>query len=309
MKSKADSRTSQVANTDLDGVAPTERPLGSVVDWTLVFIRTVLRSVTATLGLVLIVFFIFIAIFGPTLAPKDPIDQTLARRLEPPSLEYPLGTDRFGRDILSRLMVGARLSLVLGVAAVTIAVVSGVTVGLVTGYRGGKFDVVVMRFIDILQAFPVYIMAIAIIAVLGPSYTNTMIAVGVSTFPRFARLTRGEVLKVINFDYVEASRVVGARSSRILLRHILPNIFGPILVMATLLLGAAVLAEAGLSFLGLGPSPPAPAWGLMINDGMTVMRRAPWVALFPGLAIMVVVLGFNLLGDGLRDALDPRTRG
>lgn len=309
MKSAGDSRFSKVAHSDLGADPADAGRVGRVVEWTRVFIRTIRKSVTATLGLVLITFFIFIAIFGPTLAPKDPIEQTLTRRLEPPSLEYPLGTDRFGRDILSRLMVGARLSLVLGVSAVSIAVVSGVTVGLLTGYRGGKFDIVVMRFIDILQAFPVYIMAIAIIAILGPSYTNTMIAVGVSTFPRFARITRGEVLKVVNFDYIEASRIVGASSNRILVRHILPNIFGPILVMATLLLGAAVLAEAGLSFLGLGPSPPAPAWGLMINDGLTVMRRAPWVALFPGLAIMFVVLGFNLLGDGLRDALDPRTRG
>ena len=287
------------ADSRFDNVIESVRPI-----W-----RTIRQSATATMGLVFIFFFVMVAIFGPSVAPYDPIDQNLAQRLEPPSFSHLLGTDRFGRDILSRLMVGARLSLILGIAAVSIAVFLGVTVGLLSGYYGGKIDAVVMRLIDILQAFPLYIMAIAIMAILGPSLTNTMIAVGVSTFPRFARLTRGELLRVINFEYVEASRVVGARARRILIRHILPNIFGPILVMATLLLGAAVLAEAGLSFLGLGPSPPAPAWGLMISDGLSVMRRAPWVAVFPGLAIMLVVLGFNLLGDGLRDAFDPKTRG
>jgi peptide/nickel transport system permease protein len=270
---------------------------------------TVRRSTTATIGLAIILFFILLVILGPTLAPYDPVEQSLGERLQGPSFKHPLGTDRFGRDILSRLMVGARISIVLAVVAVALGVVLGVTFGLFSGYYGQMIDAVAMRFIDILQAFPMYIMAIAIITILGPSTRNTMVAIGVSVFPRFARVARGEVLKVMNFEYIVACRVTGAGTTRILFRHVLPNIAGPIIVMATLFLGGAILAEAGLTFLGLGLSPPQPAWGLMINDGVRVMRRAPWVAIFPGVAIMLAVLGFNLLGDGLRDAFDPRTRG
>jgi len=266
------------------------------------------QSLTATIGLSAVILLILTAIFAPYLAPYDPVEQELTRRTELPSADHLLGTDRLGRDILSRIIVGTRLSLTMAVVAVAIGTTSGVTAGLVSGYAGGIVDNVLMRLVDILLAFPLYILAIAIMAILGPSLVNMMIAVGISSFPRFARLSRGEVRRLISLEYIEACRALGIPTVRVLFHHILPNIANPVVVLATLRLGTAVLVESSLSFLGLGPPPPTPTWGLMVSDGLNVMRRAPFVSVFPGLAIMLLVLSFNLLGDGLRDALDPRTR-
>jgi peptide/nickel transport system permease protein len=272
------------------------------------FVRTIRKSSAASVGLVLILIVVALAILAPVIAPYDPLEADFLARAKPPSFDHWLGTDHLGRDILSRLLYGARLSLVLGIGSVLIGASTGITTGLIVGYAGGVLDSLVSRIVDILFSFRLLLLAITVMAVLGPSLTNTMIAIGISLFATFTRLARGEVLSAKHLDHIEATRAVGASTPRLLFRHILPNIMGPLIVFSTLRLGVAILSESALSFLGLGPPPPTPAWGMMVNEGLNQLRSAWWVSTIPGIAITIVVLAFNLLGDGLRDALDPRLR-
>lgn len=266
------------------------------------------NSRTALMGGIIIAVFMFVAVFAQWLAPYDPNEVLLSQRFMPPSLEHPFGTDNLGRDILSRTIYGARISLWVGIVTVSLAMLIGVPMGLLAGFRGGKTDAVFMRLVDIFLAFPVIILAIAIIAVRGPSLINVMLALVAVYWTTYARVTRGVTLSLREEDYMLAARSIGVPTVRAMWRHLLPNSLAPILVIATLGLGNAILAEAALSFLGLGIQPPAASWGSMLNFGMQFMRDAPWLTWFPGLAIFLTVLGFNLLGDGVRDAMDPRMR-
>ena len=250
---------------------------------------------------------LFVALCAPVLAPHDPMEQNLYARLEPPSLEHPLGTDDFGRDILSRMIYGSRISLRIGGASITAALLVGTLLGLWAGYWGGWADTLIMRCMDLLLAFPSILLAIAIVAVAGPGIDNAIMAVSVVLIPQFARLVRSSVLTVRETAYVEAARALGAGQMRILFVGILPSCMAPIIVQTTLGLGTAILDAAGLSFLGLGAQPPMPEWGAMLAGGRELLFEAPWVMTFPGLAIFIVVLAINLFGDGLRDALDPKT--
>ena len=250
---------------------------------------------------------LFVALCAPVLAPHDPMEQNLYARLEPPSLDHPLGTDDFGRDILSRMIYGSRISLRIGGASITAALLVGTLLGLWAGYWGGWADTLIMRCMDLLLAFPSILLAIAIVAVAGPGIDNAIMAVSVVLIPQFARLVRSSVLTVRETAYVEAARALGAGQMRILFVGILPNCMAPIIVQTTLGLGTAILDAAGLSFLGLGAQPPMPEWGAMLAGGRELLFEAPWVMTFPGLAIFIVVLAINLFGDGLRDALDPKT--
>ena len=250
---------------------------------------------------------LFVALCAPVLAPHDPMEQNLYARLEPPSLDHPLGTDDFGRDILSRMIYGSRISLRIGGSSITAALLVGTLLGLWAGYWGGWADTLIMRCMDLLLAFPSILLAIAIVAVAGPGIDNAIMAVSVVLIPQFARLVRSSVLTVRETAYVEAARALGAGQMRILFVGILPNCMAPIIVQTTLGLGTAILDAAGLSFLGLGAQPPMPEWGAMLAGGRELLFEAPWVMTFPGLAIFIVVLAINLFGDGLRDALDPKT--
>jgi len=272
-------------------------------------LRLLVRSPGAVFGLAVTCGVVLVAVCAPALAPYDPVRQHLLEQNQPPSAAHWLGTDRLGRDILSRTIWGARLSLVTGLGAVLVGAVQGAALGLAAGYYRGWVDGVIARVIDTLLAFPLYLSAIFVIAVLGPSQLGVVLAVGLAVTPVFARLARGQVLEERDKEYVLAARVVGNPSARVIAVHILPNVVAPLVVLASLTVGDAILVEAGLSFLGLGPPPPTPSWGLMVNDGMVVLSTAPWVSLAPGLAIALLVLGSNLLGDGLRDAFDPRLRG
>ena len=260
---------------------------------------------SALIGLVLVVFFIVVALLAPVLPVPDPSATDWSAVRKAPSAAHWLGTDEIGRDILSRMIWGAQASLLAGVVSVAISLAMGVPFGLVAGYFGGWTDQIISRMTDALLATPFLILAIALAAFLGPSLTNAMIAIGVSAMPVFIRLTRGQVLAVKTEDYVEGARAIGLGHRRILTHYILPNVFPPILVQATLTVATAIIAEASLSFLGLGQQPPAPSWGSMLNTAKNFLDQAPWMALWPGAAIFLVVIGFNLLGDGLRDALDP----
>jgi peptide/nickel transport system permease protein len=268
----------------------------------------VIRRSSIGLGLAVVSLLCLISVLAPWAAPYDPIAQNLPKRTQPPRLDHLLGTDHLGRDVLSRIVWGTRLSLLSAFAAVTLALSVGVSLGLLSGYRGGLLDTVIMRFVDVMLAFPLYLIALIVVAILGPSLVNSVIAIAVGSLASFARLGRGETLAMRSRDFVEAARALGAKSLRIMYRHVLPNILGPLVVAASLRLGQAILVEASLSFLGLGPSPPTPAWGLMVSDGLRVIRSAWWASTFPGIAIIISVLGFNLLGDGIRDAMDPRLR-
>lgn len=265
------------------------------------------KNKLAVVGGVLIIGFLLLALLAPFVAPANPMAQSLYDRLSPPSLEHPFGTDDFGRDILSRVMHGARISLRVGVFAVLIALVVGTFIGLVSGYWGGVLDQVLMRFMDLMLAFPSILLAIGIVAVLGPGLENAMLAIGIVAVPQYARLARASVLTVRETDYVLAARALGATDWRILIVSVLPNCLAPLIVQATLGLATAILDAAGLSFLGLGAQPPIPEWGAMLSQGRELIVRAPWVLTFPGGAIFVTVLAFNLVGDGLRDALDPKS--
>jgi peptide/nickel transport system permease protein len=262
------------------------------------------RMALAGLGVVL--FFIALAILAPLVSPYDPLATNWMAVRKPPSVLHWLGTDEIGRDVLARVIWGARASLMAGLVSVSLALAAGVPIGLVSGYMGGVVDGTLMRAIDAMLAIPFLILAIALAAFLGPSLANAMIAIGVSQTPIFARLTRGQVLAVKHEEYIEAARAVGNPHYRIVLRHILPNIVPPLLVQATLAAAAAIIAEASLSFLGLGEQPPDPSWGSMLNTAKNFISQAPWMALWPGMAIFTLVLSLNLFGDGLRDALDPR---
>lgn len=270
--------------------------------------RLARRNPIGVIGLAVLIVVIVLAIFAGQVAPFDPAAQP-AERLIPPDRTYLFGTDEFGRDVFSRVIWGTRISLYVGIAAVTIALLIGVTLGLISGFYGGWPDSLIMRLVDILFAFPTIVLAIAITGILGPNLTNATIAIGLVYAPVFARVTRGPVLSVVNDEYVQAARTVGATNRRIVLRHVLPNVTAPLIVQTTLALSTAILAEAALSFLGLGTQPPTPSWGTMLGTGRKFLELSPWASIFPGLAIMLTVLAFNLLGDGLRDVLDPRLRG
>jgi peptide/nickel transport system permease protein/dipeptide transport system permease protein len=277
-------------------------------------IEKLFKNKTGLAGLVIIALFAAAALFAPVISPHDPVENALYDQLKPPLWEEGgatknlLGTDDLGRDILSRLIYGARVSLTLGVVSVGLALTLGTLLGALAGYYKGWLDNLIMRFMDIILAFPHILLAIVIVAYLGPGLRNAMIAIGIINIPRFARIVRASVMDEFGKDYVTAARAVGARDRRIIFNAILPNCLAPMIVQASLGFGAAILDAAGLSFLGLGAQPPIPEWGAMIAEGRAMILRAWWVMTFPGIAILLGVLGFNLLGDGLRDALDPRLR-
>jgi peptide/nickel transport system permease protein len=271
-------------------------------------LRRLARRRGAMIGLAVVVFFVVLAILAPTIAPHDPLQTSWSDVRKAPTAAHLFGTDEIGRDVASRVIWGARASLLAGLVSVCISLSLGVPIGLLAGYVGGWVDALISRITDAMLACPFLILAIALAAFLGPSLTNAMIAIGISATPVFIRLTRAQVLSVKVEDYVEAARAVGNSHLRIALRHILPNVVAPLIVQATLAIAAAVIAEASLSFLGLGQQPPAPSWGSMLNTAKNYIDNAPWMAVWPGLSIFLLVLSFNLVGDGLRDALDPRQR-
>lgn len=271
-------------------------------------VETVLRNRLAVTGLVILVVLVLVALLAPLIAPYAINEVDVPNRLSGPSIEHWFGTDELGRDVFSRVVIASRVSLQVGFIAVSIALALGVPVGLVSGYYGGRVDSILMRLMDILFSIPAIVLAIAIVAALGSSIVNAMIALGIVYTPIFARITRGSVLSLRDAVFVRAARSVGATDGRILRTHILPNVIAPIIVQTSLSLAFAILAEAALSFLGLGVRPPAPAWGRMLSDAQGFLQQAPWMAIFPGLAIFVTVFAFNAFGDGLRDALDPQQR-
>lgn len=268
--------------------------------------RRLVRQRLAMFGAVILLITAILAVFGPNLVAYPPEQMDFTARFAPPSLAHPLGTDDFGRDTLTRITYGARVSLLVGIIAVSLAATVGTALGLLAGYSNRIVDEAIMRSMDVLYAFPAVLLAIAVLAALGKGVGNAMIAIGIVYIPIFARITRAEVLSIRNEEYITAARALGAGDRRILLRHILPNILSPIIVETSLSLAFAILAEAALSFFGLGTQPPDASWGRMLSEGRNYFRQSPWMGIFPGVAIMLVVMGFNFLGDGLRSALDPR---
>ncbi|GAC1614055.1 MAG: ABC transporter permease [Gemmatimonadaceae bacterium] len=266
------------------------------------------RAPGAVVGAVVVALIVLLALLAPLVAPSDPLAQDLSHGAQAPSAAHLFGTDKLGRDIFARILFGARISIRIGFIAVGVAITVGTLIGAVAGYAGKRTESVLMGAMDIMLAFPSIILAIGITTILGPSVTNLMLAVGIVYIPQYARLARSSVLTVNETEYLEAARAIGAHTPAILARHVLPNILAPLLVQATLGIATAELEAAGLSYLGLGARPPAPEWGAMLNDARDYWLSAPWALLFPGVSITVLVLGFNLLGDGLRDALDPRQR-
>ncbi|MER3460100.1 MAG: diguanylate cyclase [candidate division GAL15 bacterium] len=270
--------------------------------------RRLRRHRTAVAGLAVLAVLVLAGAAAPLLFPDDPTEPHFERVLRPPSWKHPLGTDNLGRDLLTRIAYGGRVSFLIGVLAVSLSALVGVPVGLVSGYYGGTLDLVVQRLVDLLLAFPGFLLALTLVAVLGVGVTNVVVAVGLASAPVYVRLVRGVALSVRHQIFVEAARALGASDRRILLRHVLPNCTAPVIVQSTLQLGTAILTAAGLGFLGLGVKPPTPEWGTMLGEGQTYLFSSWYMATFPGLAIFLAVLAFNLLGDGLRDALDPRMR-
>lgn len=264
------------------------------------------RQRGALIGLVILAVLATMAVAAPWLSPRDPIRTAAREALQPPGGRFVLGSDQFGRDVASRVLHGARISLLVGVISVSIAVGLGAPLGLVSGYYGGRLDALIMRVMDVMLAFPGILLALAIVSVLSPGLGNVMIAVGLSAVPGYARLVRATVLSAREHLYVEAARALGGRDGGILVRDILPNVIAPLIVTATLGLGGAILSAAALSFLGLGSQPPQPEWGRMLSEGRDYLREAWWISTFPGLSILLTVLAMNLVGDGLRDVLDPR---
>ncbi len=270
--------------------------------------RALRRNPAGLLGMIILALIVTVMLLASVLSPYDPLDMAPGQQLLPPSITHPLGTDLFGRDVFSRVLYGSRISLPVGVIAALIAALPGILLGLISGYYGGKIDSVTMRVMDMLLAFPGLILALGIVAVLHPGLSNVMLAVGLAGIPTYTRTVRSSVLTVKRSLYVRAARAVGCRDSRILLRHILPNVLAPVIVLSTLNVGRSILHASALSFLGLGVQPPTPEWGAMIDEGREILRIAPWVSLTPAAMILLTVLAINLLGDGLQDALDPRLR-
>jgi len=270
--------------------------------------RALRRRKSALAGAVILAIIVLTALLAPALAPYDPIKIAPVAALAPPSVTHPFGTDQYGRDILSRVMTGARLSLATGLGAVAVALAAGVIVGLACGVIGGWTDLLVMRVVDIMMAFPGILMALVVVAVLGQGILNVMLAVGVSLIPTFVRLVRGDVLSVRENAYVEAARALGSRPTRVALRHVLPNVVAPIIVISTVAIAWSIILGASLSFLGLGPRPPIPEWGIDLSGGRNYLLRAWWISSAPGFCIMLTVVAVNLVGDALRDELDPRLR-
>ncbi|MDQ3167854.1 MAG: ABC transporter permease, partial [Chloroflexota bacterium] len=263
---------------------------------------------TAVVGLVLIILIVVVAIAAPLLVPHDPYDQSTRNRLADPGGGYLLGRDDYGRDVLSRVIYGTRVALLVGIVSVAFGGLLGTAIGVVAGYLGGKVDAALMRFVDVLLAFPDLITGLLVLAVLGPGLWKMIFAIGLTIAPRFARLAYGPTLSVKAKDFVDAARSIGVGNARIVRVHILPNVAGELLVLASLWTASAIRLEASLSFIGLGVRPPTPTWGQMIRDGTTYLTNAPWIAITPGIALLLTVLAFNLVGDGLRDVLDPRSR-
>ncbi len=272
-------------------------------------LRRLLRNPSAVAGATLIVLLVLAGILAPFLTPYDPSKQQLAEVLQHPSAAHPLGTDQLGRDLLARLLFGGRLTLFIGAFSVTMGLLVGVPLGIVSGFYRGAVDMVIQRVMDLMLAFTTFLLALTLVSLLGVGLTNVIVAVGISTIPRFARLVRASVLTIREISYVEATRALGSPDRRVLWRHVLPNAIAPVIVQATLSMGGAILTAAGLGFLGLGVQPPTPEWGAMLGQGRNYIFSNPSVTTFPGLAIFLAVMGFNLLGDGLRDALDPQLRG
>jgi peptide/nickel transport system permease protein len=272
-----------------------------------IYLERLRRNRLAVGGLVFILLLTLAAIFAPWLCPHDPLAQNLLERLQGPSAAHWLGTDDLGRDVFSRLVLGARVSLSVGFVAVGIELAIGVTLGLCAGFFGGKLDALVMRLVDIMLSIPALFLILAVLAFLGPNITNVMVIIGLTSWPGLARLVRGECLSIREREYIQAARISGISTPRILFVHLLPNVIAPILVSATLAVGGAILTESALSFLGLGVQPPSPSWGNILSVGRDYLHIAWWLSLFPTVAILFTVLAFNLLGEGLRDVLDPRT--
>jgi len=265
-----------------------------------------IKNRLALIGLLIVTLVLLVALFAPVIQIHDPLQQNISNRLRPPHLDHFFGTDHFGRDVWARVVHGARVALLVGIIAVGIGILFGTPIGAVAGFYRGRIDEILMRFMDAFLAFPPILLALAVVAMLGSSLTNTMIAIGVVYIPRFARVTRGSVLAEREKEYVEASKMVGESNFSILFRQILPNTLSPLIVQATVFIAYAILTEAALSFLGLGIQPPNPSWGSMLNEARMFIESDPYLAIIPGLSISFTVLGFNLLGDGLRDILDPR---
>jgi peptide/nickel transport system permease protein len=283
--------------------APLTGPLVEVAS------RPVRRNALVLFGAAIVVIMVLLAVFAGVVAPYDPTEMKVADALKPPSFAHPFGTDRFGRDVLSRTIYGSRIALGVAISSIGIALVAGAILGLAGGYVGGATDLVIGRAMDVLFSFPTLILAIGIAAMLGPGLDNAALAIAVVYAPLFSRVVRGPVIAERAKEYAVAALGLGAGAFRVVLRHILPNVLAPLIVQTSVSLAYAILTEAALSYLGLGTQPPAPSWGTMLNEGRTYLETAPWMSVFPGLAIMLAVLGFNLLGDGLRWALDPQLRG
>jgi peptide/nickel transport system permease protein len=286
-----------------------EQIIGSRLGQLWRFWSTLSHNYITMCGLGIILIMIILAVLAPYIAPYGYETMNLPDRLQPPNTKHLLGTDNFGRDILSRMLYGARVSLIVGLGGVAIATSIGVLLGAMAGFYSKWIDEIIMRIMDVMLAFPYIILAVALMAMVGPSLRNVILVIGITRTPRFARVTRGSVLALKEMDFVTAARALGQREWRILARHILPNCLTPIVVMASLSVATAILTESALSFLGLGIQPPQASWGIMIADGRRFMLDAPWIATFPGIAISLTILGYNLFGDGLRDALDPKLRG
>ena len=270
--------------------------------------RTFTNNKTAIVGAVMALVVVFIAVFAFLISPYDPLDQDVFHRLTPLERSHPLGTDEYGRDVLSRIIWGTQISLMVGFFSVLLGMIIGTAMGVVAGYTGGKTDAIIMRMVDVLLSFPTLITAIMVADILGSGLDKLIITIGIVFAPRFARLAYGQTLAVKEMEYVSSAKVVGASNFRIIIWHVLPNIFGDVMVAGTLWMGTAIMTEASLSFLGLGVSPPTPTWGNMIRSGIDVLANAPWLCLFPGLSILITVLAFNMIGDGLRDIADPKLR-
>ncbi len=267
------------------------------------------KNKTAVIGLVVALIVIFIAAIAPLLAPYDPLEQNVSEKLTPPRTRYLMGTDVFGRDVLSRVIYGARVSLMVGVFSVMLAMVVGTAMGIYAGFKGGRIENLIMRGVDILMSFPNLIMGLMVMAILGSGFIKLILAIGIVMTPRFIRIAHGSTLSIKEREFVDAAKAMGLSEWRIMTKHILPNILGEVLVMGALWVGTAIRIEANLSFIGLGVPPPTPTWGNMIREGLSHLTNAPWLSIFPGIAILITILSFNMIGDGIRDVTDPRTQG